>query len=1051
MGHRDRFLYGFLLSFFCPFLAFAQYTTVTGTVTDVNGLAYASGQMKAQLVLNGSAVTGQPTVTINNLTQCNAGGFGSAPCKIPFPGTIGPFALDGNGNMPLGGVQFQDNNQVTPAGTQWLFTVNETPGIPPPGGTGPQTCTATITITGATQNVTAPLSTCPALSKITGGGGGGSPTGNNGDLQMKAGAIFAPSHINDNGNLLLFGLFSQFIADTLFRGPNPYVDVRAYGVRSVSASGTPVLAGITATMSAGNPTATVSTTTCPSQTANICFQNGDGVVVYGAGATNTLTTPAAPTVTASLAASSMNASNLVNAPAGSTTYNYQIVLRDTAGGLTAASPIGSTATGQTALGAVQVNVTSLTRTNNSVAVVTASPINLSVGTTIFVTGSTDSTFSGMQKVQTVTDTTHFTYLQGMDTRAGASTSATGGTVQMYACNKIVMPAYPTNGWQYYVYGRTGGSLTLIGVTKPLDTIFEDYGSPMMDGISLPSYVPNTPPGAATNDQLSSTILSGGGTSTLTLANNAINSVAGTTIKLDHGPNLLAAIAANPNGFPIYIPDNVNLIINSYTNMGANVDVVQSGLITLYETLANNSSLNWNAENGPASGPTFGTFPYRTWDIRNANPGFFSQAGGGTRIFGVNFQVSKQGTGIVIDDANSSNAGFNQAFEWCAFTIDPSGDAQDYTGMGLIIRGDSLNFIDHSVFSASMPAVYGASISPLLLIREDLAGINPAGSIFISDTTFQNRAMTWDSYPNGFAYVLIRFTDVYGSGIRMPFIMFAAPQGGTINLDGIQLDTSSQPFLANVSNGQQSAASVRIFAYNVPSGEVGGGVGMLSGNPFASVTVNYGGIGAVGQNFNLLDASGNFFNNHVFVNYTGTIGFAMATPAAPTLTPVAGGTFSPSNLRYGLTALDLKGNETPLGPLSAITIPGTCPGAGNCSVMITPPAAPIGSLQYRVYRSTNGGGAGLVHLSTTNWGTNFTDTGTFLDTSGPPVAAATSSGFTSAGLQTYQLQFSTTPFASLGTPANGFVVYCPDCTIANPCAGGGTGAIAKRLNGVWVCN
>lgn len=43
------------------------------------------------------------------------------------------------------------------------------------------------------------------------------------------------------------------------------------------------------------------------------------------------------------------------------------------------------------------------------------------------------------------------------------------------------------------------------------------------------------------------------------------------------------------------------------------------------------------------------------------------------------------------------------------------------------------------------------------------------------------------------------------------------------------------------------------------------------------------------------------------------------------------------------------------------------------------------------------------------------------------------------------------FASLGTPANGTFAYCSDCTIANPCAGAGTGAFAKRLNGVWVCN
>lgn len=47
-----------------------------------------------------------------------------------------------------------------------------------------------------------------------------------------------------------------------------------------------------------------------------------------------------------------------------------------------------------------------------------------------------------------------------------------------------------------------------------------------------------------------------------------------------------------------------------------------------------------------------------------------------------------------------------------------------------------------------------------------------------------------------------------------------------------------------------------------------------------------------------------------------------------------------------------------------------------------------------------------------------------------------------------------PFANLSVPAapaNGAIQYCSDCTITATCAGSGTGAIAKRLNGVWVCN
>ena len=51
----------------------------------------------------------------------------------------------------------------------------------------------------------------------------------------------------------------------------------------------------------------------------------------------------------------------------------------------------------------------------------------------------------------------------------------------------------------------------------------------------------------------------------------------------------------------------------------------------------------------------------------------------------------------------------------------------------------------------------------------------------------------------------------------------------------------------------------------------------------------------------------------------------------------------------------------------------------------------------------------------------------------------------------QFQLLNTPFASLGTPPNGTFTYCNNCTVANPCASGGTGAFAKRLNGVWVCN
>lgn len=42
------------------------------------------------------------------------------------------------------------------------------------------------------------------------------------------------------------------------------------------------------------------------------------------------------------------------------------------------------------------------------------------------------------------------------------------------------------------------------------------------------------------------------------------------------------------------------------------------------------------------------------------------------------------------------------------------------------------------------------------------------------------------------------------------------------------------------------------------------------------------------------------------------------------------------------------------------------------------------------------------------------------------------------------------FTSLGTFRNGSLLYCSDCTTTSPCASGGTGAFAERLNGVWNC-
>jgi hypothetical protein len=155
-----------------PASAFGQTTLVTATVTDPGTIPYAGATIKAFLVDTASGIpVGSPTVTINSQAQCTAARAGTAPCQIPIQGTF-QATLDNTGSIPGGGMNLSDNTQVTPTGTQWLFTITIT-GIPIPFGSGPQTFSVSTSISGATQSISGVLNAAaPRLTAITIGTGG---------------------------------------------------------------------------------------------------------------------------------------------------------------------------------------------------------------------------------------------------------------------------------------------------------------------------------------------------------------------------------------------------------------------------------------------------------------------------------------------------------------------------------------------------------------------------------------------------------------------------------------------------------------------------------------------------------------------------------------------------------------------------------------------------------------------------------------------------------------------------------------------------------------
>lgn len=104
--------------------------------------------------------------------------------------------------------------------------------------------------------------------------------------------------------------------------------------------------------------------------------------------------------------------------------------------------------------------------------------------------------------------------------------------------------------------------------------------------------------------------------------------------------------------------------------------------------------------------------------------------------------------------------------------------------------------------------------------------------------------------------------------------------------------------------------------------------------------------------------------------------------------------------------------------------------------------------------TGGGGAGASSFNITG---NFwnTDPGNSTPWSSPQLPSsigATASNNVFGTTIVMPQTLGTVAFASLpSVPPNGSFLYCSDCTIANPCAAAGTGAFAKRINAVWVCN
>ena len=213
-------------------------------------------------------------------------------------------------------------------------------------------------------------------------------------------------------------------------------------------------------------------------------------------------------------------------------------------------------------------------------------------------------------------------------------------------------------------------------------------------------------------------------------------------------------------------------------------------------------------------------------------------------------------------------------------------------------------------------------------------------------------------------------------------------------------------------GTGSATNASVVRSQVYSNNSGGVTGTLS--HFGITAPNTGGSSATFVNLVGLDI--------------GNIGTARATNSAGI--KIADFTNSVTSMRGIQSSLSAgTGKHNIYADGTATNLFG-----GALNITATTAVAPASS-QGTIYASATGGGV-------------YRGSGTAFDVSLVNQAGNTTLGIIS---NTHMITLGATLQAALGTPANGTIAYCSDCTIANPCAGGGTGALAKRLNGAWVCN
>jgi hypothetical protein len=711
-----------------------------------------------------------------------------------------------------------------------------------------------------------------------------------------------------------------------------WVDITHYGARSVDRAPT-----ATAACTAGSAFVTLSNGGWPQDLTQ--FQNGDSIRLDNCGPQTKMTPPVNVAVSPG-----MNAGGTPAVPVsslGTIPYSYQVIACDKSGGCSAASPVATTFNGSTTLGRVTAPILRMSLSNNVMTVTTAGAHGFVPYALAYIPyfSTQTASFEGWYIVSSVPSATSFTFLTSIDSRVpGTPTLDTSrGAAVAFNCN-IVSWAAVTDAWKYFIYGRKSGAIELIGVAEPGTTIWQDYGSPMMDNFSFPSFVPRTPPTSAINQYLLTTVVGGAATPSIRLAVPAGNTTSNVTARMGSDAAILAAFKAASAG-TVFIPSGT-FQVAGYLDLravGGPIYVVQAGTIATADTIQIPGALYWRGS-APAATTQFQEVPT---PIIHGTQGSYplvylgNGAGGSVQFDHVRLDSGAlNGTLLLYAD---SGGALN--FDYVQFVSGP-GNFFGYMQRQIIFRtgGFDYNFSKCLFIADQEPtgtiSDVGYTFLPSVLFVPSLSNNAPTGSIHFQDSWFVGKSaveVNQSVVYVGASYNLFENTQTQNDPLPV-FIASNYPLSNTPVNSSVSFNGFSPADFPSAMTGNWAANTLSVDLQNLANLPTGSRP-LAVGNP----TVFLGSMGGT--------ASSGPPGGGWFAAGGSQVGYLLPPPTtAPLLTISAGGKVPVGSHTYQVAWIDAFGNSTTAGPSATANIV-----SGMQTVTVNPGVAPAGAVGWQFYR------------------------------------------------------------------------------------------------------